>query len=216
LGKNDGRLFPCDPTKADRALVFTRGFFSEKEIAEAVASKTNLSFTQKEGKIEGKIKIYRKVGDSKNEDMFILLRNPYGGKSGEHKRPGTLEWKLHEIISSAIDYIDHNETNILGFQNFKPIAKAKVENYFYGEEGLRTELYNCLDRIENGDRPIFRNPLGIFMDMVTTPNSPDRCLVRPEILAGDKYDLRELVKSELKEILRSEDCRRRIKEILQS
>lgn len=216
LGKNDGRLFPCDPAKADRALVFTRGFFSEKEIAEAVASKTNLSFTQKEGKIEGKIKIYRKMGDSKNEDILILLRNPYGGKSGEHKRPGTLEWKLHNIIASAIDYIENNKTNILGFQNYKPTAKEKMENYFYGEKGLRWELYNCLDRIENGDRPIFRKSLNIFKDMTPMPDKPESCLVRPEILAGDKYDLRELVKSELKDILKSEDCRRRIKEILQS
>jgi hypothetical protein len=91
LGK-DGRLFPCDPTKADRALVFTRGFFEEEEIAEAVAKCTHLSYEKIEGKIEGKIKIYRKLGDSKNEDVLILLRNPYGdGTANEHTRKGTLE-----------------------------------------------------------------------------------------------------------------------------
>lgn len=207
LGK-DGRLFPCDPTKSDRALVFTRGFFSTQEIAQAVSTRTNLP--------ESKIKIYRKLGDSKNEDILILLRNPYGGAPGEHKRQGTLEWRLHEIISLAIDYVDKNEENILGFQSYKKITKDKLWDYFYGEKGLSWELYNCLDRLENGDRPVFKTPLKIFQDAATTSDSSESCLVRPEILAGDKYDLRELVKSELKEILRSEDCRKRIKDILQS
>lgn len=204
----DGRLFPCDPTKADRALVFTRGFFSTQEIADAVSSRTQLP--------ESKIKIYRKLGDSKNEDMLILLRNPYGGASGEHKRQGTLEWRLHEIISLALKYIDENQTNILGFQSYKDVTKERLRNYFYGENGLSDELYNCLDRLENGERPVFRKTIKIFGDEAIAPAITDSCLVRPEMLAGDKYDLREMVKSELREILKSEDCRRRIREILKS
>ena len=212
----DGRLFPCDPTKADRALVFTRGFFGEEEIAEAVASHTHLSYKKIEGKIEGKIKIYRKLGDSKNEDILILLRNPYGGgTSGEHNRQGTLEWRFHDIISEAIKYIDENQTNILEF-DFKQITKDKLEKFFYRENGLREELYNCLDRLENGDGPVFRTPLWVFRSRDKDPNVPDSCIVRPEILAGDKYDLKEMVKSQLGEILKSEDCRKRIKAILQS
>jgi cell division GTPase FtsZ len=207
LGKA-GNLFPCDPTKADRAMVFTRGYFSIKEIAEAVGSTTHLP--------EKKIKIYRKLGDSKNEDILILLRNPYGGEPGEHKRQGTLEWRLHEIISLSLKYIDENQENILGFQGYKDKTKEKLRNYFYGEMGLGEELYNCLDRLENGERPVFKKPLKIFGDAAIASDSSESCLVRPEILAGDRYDLRELVKAELKGILNSEDCRRRIKEILQS
>jgi len=207
LGK-DGRLFPCDPTKADRALVFTRGFFSTEEIAEAVSAIIHLP--------ENKIKIYRKLGDSKNEDMLILLRNPYGGASGEHKRQGTLEWRLHEIITLSLKYIDENQTNILGFQSYKEITKDRLRNYFYGENGLIDELNNCLDRLENGERPIFTRPLKIFGDAAIEPPITDSCLVRPEMLAKDKYDLREMVKSELRQILKSEDCRRRIREILES
>jgi hypothetical protein len=207
LGK-DGRLFPCDPTKADRALVFTRGFFSTEEIAKAVAIRTHLP--------ESKIKIYRKLGDSKNEDILILLRNPYGGTPGEHRRKGTLEWRLHEIITLSLKYIDENQTNILGFQSYKEITKEKLRNYFYGENGLSGELNNCLDRLENGERPIFRKPLKIFEDAAIAAAVKDSCLVSPEMLAKDKYDLREMVKSELREILKSEDCKRRIREILQS
>jgi hypothetical protein len=42
------------------------------------------------------------------------------------------------------------------------------------------------------------------------------CAVDQGLMVGDKAKMRELVKAELKEILRSEDCRRRIKEIMQS
>ena len=207
LGK-DGRLFPCDPTKADRALVFTRGFFRSQDVAKAVSRITKLH--------ENRIKIYRKLGDSKVEDILILLRNPYGGGPGEHKSQGTLEWRLHEVISLSIKYIDENQTNILGFQSYKDITKDKLRNYFYGENGLLEMLYNCLDRIENGDRPIFRKPLKIFRDLAVASDSSEGCLVRSEALTSDKYCLSNQVKQELEEILKSEDCIRRIKEILQS
>ncbi len=215
LGK-DGRLFSCDPTKADRALVFTRGFFDEEEIAEAVAKCTHLSYEKIEGKIEGKIKIYRKLGDSKNEDILILLRNPYGdGTANEHTRKGTLEWRFHEVILEAIKYIDENKTNILEF-DYKPNAKEKLEKFFYGENGIRNELNNCLDRLENGDGPVFRTHLWTFRSRDKDTYVPDSCIIKPEILAGDKYDLKEMINSQLREILKSDDCKKRIKALLQS
>lgn len=204
-----GRLFPCDPAKADRALVFTHGFFSVEDISDAVEGKIHLP--------KNKIKIYRKLGDSKNEDVLILLRNPYGGSPGEHKRQSTLEWRLHEIISSAKTYIDENEKNILGFQSYKDISKEMLWNYFYGENGLGSELYNCLNRLENGDKPIFQKPLLIFGDVREMAfGIGDICKIGSVASIEDKAELRELVKTELKEILRSDDCRKRIKEILQS
>jgi hypothetical protein len=202
---NDGRLFPCDPTKADRALVFTRGFFSSREIRDAVEDRTGLD--------KDKIKIYRKLGDSKNEDMLVLLRNPYGGTPGEHKRQGTLEWRFHDIITESVNYIDQNENNILGFQGYKQITKEKLRSYIYGENGLRDELYNCIDRLENGERLIFKRPLRIFGNGAGAPTA---AVGGQDVSAEDKARLRELVKAELHEILRSEDCRRKIREILQS
>lgn len=209
LGK-DGRLFPCDPEKADRALVFTRGFFSSEEISGAVEERTGLD--------ESKIKIYRKLGDSKSEDMLILLRNPYGGTPGEHKREGTLEWRFHDIITESINYITGNEDNILGFQGYKQVTKEKLRNYFYGENGLLDELNNCMDRLENGERPIFRKPLTIFGNGADAPAVIKGCLELggQNASAEEKARLKEMVKEELREILRSEDCKRRIREILQS
>jgi hypothetical protein len=206
----DGRLFPCDPAKADRALVFTRGFFSSEEIRKAVKERTGLD--------ESKIKIYRKLGDSKNEDILILLRNPYGRTPGEHDRQGTLEWRFYDIITESINYINENENNILSAKGYKDITKEKLRNYFYGNNGLLDELYNCIDRLENGERPIFKKPLTIFGNGAEAPIVTPGCLAlsAQNTPAEEKARLREMVKEELREILRSEDCRRRIREILQS
>lgn len=203
----DGRLFPCDPAKADRALIFTRGFFSSKEIMEAVQRRIDLP--------ESEIKIYRKLGDSKNEDMLVLLRNPYGGTPGEHERRGTLEWRLHDVITQAIKYIDENKTNILEF-DYTPVTRNRLEKYFYGENGLRDELFSCLHRLENGERPIFLSPLRIFGNGAVPSAVPEGCQVDREMLAADKARLREMVKAELREILGSEDCKKRLKEVLKS
>lgn len=210
LGK-DGKLFPCDPTKAERALVFTRGFFSKEEIAEAVAKKTSLTYIKKDGKIEGKIKIYRKLGDSKNEDILILLRNPYGGSKDDYKRPSTLEHRLHEIISHSIKYIETNQTNILDHQGYKEPIKRNLRDFFYGKGGLKEELCCSLHRLEEGEHQIFTRPLCIFNGRQMNPNMSDSCFSRPGMLSIDRNDLRELVKTELIEILRSEEYRSEIK-----
>ena len=204
---NDGRLFPCDPTKADRALVFTRGFFKSKGIKEAVHERTGLA--------ESKIMVYRKLGDSKTQDMLILLRNPYGGTPGEHKRQGTLEWRLHDIISESINYIENNEMNILGFQSYKKITKDRLRTYFFGKNGLQDELYNCLERLEAGQKPAFTRSLRIFgngaMEVAIAENQGE-----PQAMSMDTASLKELVKGQMKEILADEDCRRKIKELLMS
>jgi len=201
----DGRLFPCDPTKADRVLVFTRGFFRTEDIKEAVQKRTGLS--------ENKIMVYRKLGGGKAEDMLILLRNPYGGSIGEHKRPGTLEWRLHDIISESINYIENNEMNILGFQSYKEITKEMLRKYFYGKDGLQDELYDCLERLKEGEAPVFTRPLRIFGNGM---NALRNCQEEQQMAASDRASLRKMVKEELREIFNDQDCRRRIREILQS
>lgn len=189
LGK-DGRLFPCDPKKADRAFVFIRGFFTQEEIADAVASKTNLAYIMNEGKVDGKIKVYRKLGDSKNEDILILLRNPYGGGNEEYKLPGTLEQRLHEILSLSIKYIEMNRSNILDTQHYSKFTKQNLHNYFYGEGGLLKELYNCRDRLKEGDKKIFTKPLLIFSDNAMNSSALNIRPIKPEMQPGDTYEAR--------------------------
>lgn len=208
LGK-DGRLFSCDPAKADRAIVFTRGFFSIKEIMNAVQKRIALP--------NGKIKIYRKLCDSKNEDMLILLRNPFGGTPGEHENEGTLEWRFHDIITKSLDYINQNEENILGFQGYKDAAREPLRNYFYGKNGLRDELIRSRERLERGDKQIFSKPLYIFKAATASvPATQEACKADPAVIGLDEARLREMVKEELKEILISEEYMNKIKSIINS
>ncbi len=169
----------------DRALVFTHDFFSSSEIRGAVELGTGLN--------KDKIKIYRKLGDSKNEDMLVLLRNPYGGTPGEHRRQGTLEWRFHDIITESVNYIDQNENNILGFQGYKQTTKERLRIYIYGENGLRDELYNCIDRLENGERLIFKKPLRIFGNGAKAPIADIGGLGGQDVSAEDKGDTAILI-----------------------
>jgi len=194
LGK-DGRLFPCDPDKAERALVFTRGFFSTKDIKDAVQERTGLAHS--------KIMVYRKLGDSRSEDMLILLRNPYGGTPGEQKRQGTLEWRLYDIISESAEYIESNEMNILGFQSYKETTKKRLREYFYGQDGLLDELYKCQERLEDGQKPVFTRPLGIFGNAKVLDDAGILAgsMAAAHMTDADRASLREMIRREIRDIL---------------
>lgn len=172
LGK-DGRLFPCDPTKAERALVFTRGFFGTDEIKKAVERQTGLA--------EGKIRVYRKLGDSKVEDMLILLRNPYGGEVGAHGKEGTLEWRFHDIINKSIKYIQENEMNILGFQSYKPYTKDHMRNYFYEKGGIKDELLRSIKCLERGRKPFFCREVRIFGESTKVNQQQEQDAIASEL-----------------------------------
>jgi hypothetical protein len=207
LGK-DGRLFPCDPAKAERVLVFTRGFFSVGDLMDSIKHATGLP--------ESKIKIYRKLGDSVNEDILILLRNPYGGTPDEHKCLGTLEWKLHEMISGALKFIEDERINILGFQSYTDLTKKKLDDYFYGENGLRDELHKCLKRLENGDKPIFTRPLRIFGEDNSAASTYETSRFKTDINNIEKEEMEDLARAVLEEILGSDECREIIKKSIKS
>jgi len=165
----DGRLFPCDPEKAERALVFIRGFFELTEIKKAVMDRTGLS--------EGKIKVYRKLGDSRSEDVLILLRNPYGGEIGAHKDKGTLEWRFHDIIAESIEYIEKNEINILSYHSYQPLTKDYLWKYFYQSGGIKDQLYKSLKYLESGRKPFFCRELRIFGESAKLSQAEEQIMV---------------------------------------
>jgi hypothetical protein len=207
--EKQGRLFPCDPRKADRAYVFSRGFFSDPDIDEAMAERTGL--------LDEKVKVYRKIGDSRTEDVLILLRDPYGGSSDAHLINDTFEWRMYDVINEAIKYIEENPTNIIEYMGFKDFTKEHLLSYFYGESGLKEELKKCLERLEKGVKPIFQNPLSIFGGVAVATKVQERTLIAsPVTKKVDEKKLKEMVREELEDILNSEDCKNKIKEIINS
>jgi hypothetical protein len=194
------RLFPCQPSRAERAYVFSRGFFRSEDLKRAVSARTGLS--------QDKVKVYRKIGDGHSEDMLILLRNPYGGSPGAHKDKETFEGRIHDVMDQALRYMEDDQENILGYLGYCDFTKEHLCNYFYGEGGLKEELQRSLQRLEKGMKPIFTRPLSIFKGETVTPSAAETTL--------EEGRLRNMVKEELKEMLKSEECRSKIKEIISS
>ena len=148
----EGKLFSCNPKMAERAYVFTRGFMNQGEIVEAVSRQTGLS--------EDRIEPWRKLGENQWDEILIFLRNPYGEKRGCEVK-GNLEYRLHRVIRMAINYMDDPESNLVK-EGMPARTRMAIEDYFYGEDGMRKRLDTDLTRIEMGEKPFFLNERNIF------------------------------------------------------
>jgi hypothetical protein len=185
---SEGRLFGCDPKKAERAYVFTRGFMGLDEIVRAVASQTGLP--------EGRIEPWRKLGENHWDEILILLRNPYGEERGCEVK-GNLEYRLHRVIRMALKYMDDPESNLVA-EGMPDLTKRAIKDYFYGEDGMRKRLEEGLIRIENGEKPFFLNERNIF-----ERSSRDYGIHEPH-RGGHRVDdeeIRRLVETEVTRIL---------------
>ncbi len=149
---SEGRLFGCDPERAERAYVFTRGFMRCDEIVTAVARYTGLS--------ENQIEPWRKLGENHADEILIFLRNPYGEERGCEVK-GNLEYRLHKVIRMALGYMDDPESNLVS-KGMPELTRKAIEDYFYGDYGVRERLKEGLLRIERGEKPFFLNELNIF------------------------------------------------------
>lgn len=147
----EGRLFGCDPKKADRAFVFSRGFLSASKLKEAVSLQTGLDTER--------ISVWRKLSCESSE-VLVLLRNPYG-TPGAHNVKGTLENRVHRIMTNALRYMDESEGEIISSGIPKRTEEA-LRNYFYGKEGMKKKIQDAMARVERGEKPIFQDELRIF------------------------------------------------------
>jgi len=160
----EGKLCGCDPAQADWACVFSRGYLDAAKIRQAVRARTGA---------KNQIPIWQKLGEDGQNEVLILLRNPYGTPGAKEK---TLEERLTGVIKTAIEYIDENRRDLLHLshksarsededQDLKLTKKMidALETFFYEEGGLRSELEKSLVRIEKGEKePFFLKELKIF------------------------------------------------------
>jgi len=176
----DGKLFGCTPEKADWAVVFCRGFIDSDKIRAALSARTGL--------MPEKIWVLRKIGDG-DDEILILLRNPYGSGPEAYQREGTLENRLCKVITLALDYINQNVEALFyeGKGNIDkaskdgksesikmtPLAKEAISQFFFGKEGFckddfgktegfAFELKEARRRLRSGAVPFFLYPLRIF------------------------------------------------------
>jgi len=177
---NEGRLFGCNPEKADFAFVLCRGFVDSDKIREMLSRKIGIPGER--------IWPARKMGEGNNE-ILILLRNPYGGDPSAYKTEGTLENRLCKVISQALKYIKEQPEDL--FYEGKQADKGKKEDkasdqvrltlaskealkmFFFGPDGMDEdsfgktsgfafELKEARRRLMEGEKPLFEKPLRIF------------------------------------------------------
>jgi len=169
-----GRLFACTPEKADFAMVFCRGFIDDERIRAALSKETGIPFEN--------IWPMRKMGVGENE-ILILLRNPYGGDSKAYLKDNTLESRFCKVISLALQYISQRPEDLFyeGKETEKSgkdgktdqvrlteISKRSLKIFFFGpdgsgkESGFVFELKEARKRLRDGKVPFFLNPLRIF------------------------------------------------------
>lgn len=185
---SEGMLFGCDPAMAERAYVFTRGFVGLDKILGAVARQTGLA--------EDRIEPWRKLGENHADEILILLRNPYGEERGCEVK-GNLEYRIHRVIRMALRYMDDPESNLIP-DGMSDLTKTSLEDYFYGDDGVRGRLKVGLQRIEEGKTPFFLDERRIFERSnlnsgVLEPHRGGRKV--------DDEEIRRLVEGEVKRVL---------------
>lgn len=211
-----GKLFDCTHSKADKAVVFCRGFIDNDRIRQALSE-------------EGlkNVQIYRKMGEGNNE-ILILLRNPYGGDSQAYKTEGTLENKFCKIINSVLKYMNENVEDLfyegknsqkaaeteddVAVKLTKPSRDA-LSQFFFGKdgyikdnigktEGFAFELREARKRLRAGkmpsEDPIFLRPLRIFKNEGNNQNGKNSRSMDNEL---DEDSLSKLVDKMINEKL---------------
>jgi hypothetical protein len=158
----DGKLFGCTPEKADLAVVFCRGFIDSAKVRKALSTQIGID--------EKKIWVLRKISEGENE-ILILLRNPYGSCPEAYCKVGTLENRFCKMISLAMEYMNQNKEDLMPRLTY--FARDALSQFFFGPEGfvkdnfgktsgLAFELREARRRLRKGERPFFRNPLRIY------------------------------------------------------
>jgi len=165
----NGKLCGCDPSQADWACVFSRGYLGAAKMREAVRARTGA---------KNEIPVWQKLGEGGRNEVLILLRNPYGTPGA---KGNTLENRLNGVIKSAIEYIgenvedNENRRGLLHHSHESASSEGEdldltltktmtdsLEAFFYEDGGLRSELAKSLVRIETGEKPFFLKELKIF------------------------------------------------------
>ena len=164
---------------ADLAVVFCRGFIDSANIRKTLSTQIGID--------EKNVWVLRKIG-ANNDEILILLRNPYGGGPEVYNKKGTLECRLYTVITLAMRYMQENvedlfyeakprryaaETRGEMGVGLTPRARNALSKFFFGPEGFvknnfgRTsgfvfELKEARRRLRDGEKPFFLYPIRIY------------------------------------------------------
>ena len=206
----EGRLFGCSPEQADFAFVFCRGFIDSEKIREILSRETGI--------LPERIWPMRKMGEGNNE-ILILLRNPYGGDPQAYLKEGTLENRFCKVITMALQYISQHPEDLFyegkqeekSKKDSKPAeqvrlteqSKQALKMFFFGPDGSGQksgfvfELTEARKRLRDGEKPVFINPLRIFQKVTDAVEEENKSTGR---INGDE-DIARIVDQRINEKL---------------
>lgn len=151
----EGKLFGCVPEKADWAIAFCRGFVDSEKIRQAISAQMDL--------VKENIWVLRKMGDG-DDEILVLLRNPYGLDPEAYNKEGTLENRFCQMISLASKYMRQNAEALFyegkegtsteeGRKNeqikLTEVAKASLKEFFFGKEMSEAEYETIKNNFDN-------------------------------------------------------------------
>ena len=162
---DDGKLAECDINKADRAYVFVRGICNNRDIINYFKNLNNMNIEIRENDIW----IAPNVGGRYREkEVLILLRNP------------DVEKMLKDRIRNAINFIEliQDSNNEIEDKEIEGIVREQAKGYLHINpplqfteearkanikfvEDFEKELKNAIERIERGERQIFKENVKI-------------------------------------------------------
>ena len=161
---NEGRLFPCDPSMADKIFVFTRGFINKEKLISEIAKQIGINDADIPAKIYNP---WRKMGDGRNSEILILLRNPYGSEGAFNDLETiTFEKRLYQLIEIAIKRLSAKEEVI---DYGKPVSsKVSLIKYFYGLNGLKEELVKIQEELPKLEGESFKKGQELKSELLMT------------------------------------------------
>jgi hypothetical protein len=202
-----GRLFACSPEKSDFAMVFCRGFIDSDKIRESLSKRTGIPINS--------IWPLRKMGEGENE-ILVLLRNPYGGDPKAYLNEDTLENRFCKVISLAQQYISQRPEDLFYEGKEKSGKDGKADQvrlteqskqalkiFFFGQDGTSKtsgfvfELNEARKRLRDGKKPFFINPLRIFQKELIVPDDKKKSQER----AKSDDEIASIVDARIKELM---------------
>ena len=195
-------------------MVFCRGFIDSEKIREILSRETGIS--------PRSIWPTRKMGEANNE-ILILLRNPYGDDPKAYLNKGTLENRFCKVITLALQYMSQHPEDLFyeGKQEEKSkkdgmpaeqvkltaTSKHALKMFFFGPEGISKdgfgktsgfafELKEARRRLRDGEKPFFENPLRIFHK-----NSRVEQENKKKVSILDEDDIARVVDERIKELI---------------
>jgi len=157
------------------------------------------------------------MGQAENE-VLILLRNPYGGDGKAYLKEGTLENRFCKVISLALQYISQRPEDLFyegkmeGKEDKNGSAeqvrltersRESIKTFFFGPDGSAKragfvyELKEARKRLRDGEKPFFINPMRIFQrespQSEETESSNGRPMSQDEIIRVVDARIDELI-----------------------